>query len=64
MGDFQLENVKKIKKDRKPVIKISAKNKRGNRRVIPKIIEMFKLNKIEIEQGKLITNIRHKKSNT
>ena len=60
MGDFQLEKCEEIKKAGKPVIKISAKTKEGIEELYQKIVDMFQLNKIEIEQGNVITNIRHK----
>lgn len=60
MGDFQLEKCEEIEKAGKPVIKISAKTKEGIEALYQKIIEMFQLNEIAIEQGNVITNIRHK----
>ncbi len=59
-GDLHLETSEEIQKINKPVIKISAKNKEGIEKLYQKIIELFKLNEIEIAQGSLITNIRHK----
>ena len=59
-GDAHLENCKEIIEAKKPVIKISAKTKEGIEELYQKIIEMFQLNKLEIEQGSIVTNIRHK----
>lgn len=59
-GDLKLENSQELKEIEKPIIKISAKNKVGLEELYNKIAEMFKLNEIEISQGNVITNIRHK----
>lgn len=58
--DIQLEQIEEVKKINKPVIKISAKNKQGLEKLYEQILEMFALNEIEINNGDLITNIRHK----
>ncbi len=58
--DIQLEQTEEIKRINKPVIKISAKKKQGIEMLYKQILEMFTLNEIEINNGDLITNIRHK----
>ena len=55
-----LENDINIKQTNKPVIKISAKTKEGREDLYEQILKMFKLNEIEINDGEVITNIRHK----
>ena len=55
-----LENDINIKQTNKPVIKISAKTKEGIEDLYEQILKMFKLNEIEINDGEVITNIRHK----
>lgn len=55
-----LENDINIKQANKPVIKISAKTKEGIEDLYEQILKMFKLNEIEINDGEVITNIRHK----
>ena len=59
-GDAHLENSKEIKETKKPVIKISAKTREGIEELYQKIIEMFQLKEIEVGQGSVVTNIRHK----
>lgn len=56
----KLENNENIKNTNKPVIKISAKTKQGLDDLYEQILKMFKLNEIEINDGEVITNIRHK----
>lgn len=56
----KLENDINIKNTNKPVIKISAKTKQGLEDLYEQILKMFKLNEIEINDGEVITNIRHK----
>ena len=55
-----LEHDINIKQTNKPVIKISAKTKEGIEDLYEQILKMFKLNEIEINDGEVITNIRHK----
>ena len=55
-----LENDINIKQTNKPVIKISAKTKEGIEDLYEQILNMFRLNDIEINDGEVITNIRHK----
>ncbi len=59
-NDLHLEQLAEIKNMEKPIIKISAKNKDGLDKLYEKIVEMFAINEIEINEGNLITNIRHK----
>ena len=58
--DNGLENDINIKNTNKPVVKISAKTKEGLEELYEQILKMFKLNEIEINDGEVITNIRHK----
>ncbi len=58
--DNHLENAKKMQDVKKPIIKISAKNKEGIEDLYNKILEMFSFNEININDGNLITSIRHK----
>ena len=58
--DNHLEDVKEIKEVKKPIIKITAKNKEGIEDLYNKITELFSFNEIDIDDGNLITNIRHK----
>lgn len=44
----------------KPTIKLSAKTGEGIEDLYNKIIELFNINEIEIYNGEIITNIRHK----
>ena len=55
-----LENNDKIKSLNKPVVKISAKNNEGIEELYNTILDMFEINEIEISDGNVITNIRHK----
>lgn len=59
-ADNELENDYNIKQINKPVIKISAKTKQGLENLYEQILKMFKLSEIEINDGEVITNIRHK----
>lgn len=58
--DNGLENDINIKNVNKPVVKISAKTKEGLEDLYEQILKMFKLNEIEINDGEVIKNIRHK----
>ncbi len=58
--DNHLENAKEMQDIKKTIIKISAKNKDGIEDLYNKILEMFSFNEININDGNLITNIRHK----
>ena len=58
--DNGLENDINIKKSNKPVVKISAKTKEGLEELYEQILKLFRLNEIEINDGEVITNIRHK----
>ena len=55
-----LENNYKIKSLNKPVVKISAKNNEGIEELYNTILNMFEINEIEMSDGNVITNIRHK----
>lgn len=58
--DEHLEQVKEIKELNKPILKISAKNKQGLEDLYEQILKMFELKEIELNDGNLITNVRHK----
>lgn len=58
--DKHLEQVKEIKELNKPILKISAKNKQGLEALYEQILKMFELKEIELNDGNLITNVRHK----
>ena len=52
--------VKEIKEQNKPILKISAKTKQGLEKLYEQILKMFELKEIELNDGNLITNVRHK----
>ena len=54
------ENDEKLKKASKNILKISALNKTGIDELYEKISELFNLNKINLDNDILITNVRHK----
>ena len=56
----KLEKNQKIKELNKKVIKISAKNRSGIEDLYEEIENMFNIKEIDIDNGNLITNIRHK----
>ena len=58
--ESNLENINIIKDMKKPIIKVSAKNKEGLNELYEQIVKMFSLQEIEMEKGDIITNIRHK----
>ena len=55
-----LEKNEKIKKINKKVLKISAETGENIEELYKSISEMYQLNNIEIDDGEIITNIRHK----
>jgi len=55
-----LENSKELTEVTKKVIKISAKNRDGIEELYKEIEKMFNIKEIDIDNGNLITNIRHK----
>lgn len=59
-NDAHLEKEEEIISLQKPIIKISARTREGLEDLYQEILNMFKLNEIEINQGNIITNIRHK----
>ena len=59
-----LDNEEKIINSGKKIIKISALKKTGIEEIYDEIFNLFNLNKIQIEDGQFITNIRHKNSIT
>ncbi len=58
--DLHLEQSEEITRLNKPIIKVSAKTRSGLEELYEQIAKMFKLNQIEINEGNVITNIRHK----
>lgn len=54
------EKTKEIEETRKDIIKISALKKIGIERIYDKISEMFSLDKINIGEENIVTNLRHK----
>ena len=58
--DEHLEQSEEIKERNKPIIKISAKTKQGLEELYEQILKMFELKEIELNDGNLITNVRHK----
>ena len=57
-----LEKEEKILNCGKKIIKISALKKTGIEELYEEIANMFNINKIQVEGGQFITNIRHKNS--
>ena len=55
-----IENDELIKSLNKKIIKMSAKNGDNIEELYETISEMFKVNDIEIDDGEILTNIRHK----
>lgn len=60
IGDIGLENNEKVKEASSNILKISAKTGDGIEGIYKKISEMFKTKEIEMNDGIIITNIRHK----
>ena len=58
--EIKPENELELQKLNKPILKISAKTKEGLEELYKQIIKMFHLEEIELNDGSLITNIRHK----
>lgn len=58
--DSNLEKNINIIETNKPVVKISAKTREGLEDLYNQILRLFKLNEIELNDGNLITNVRHK----
>ena len=60
IGDIGLENNEKVKEASSNILKISAKPGDGIEEIYKRISEMFKTKEIEMNDGIIITNIRHK----
>ena len=60
IGDIGLENNEKVKEVSSNILKISAKTGVGIEEIYKRISEMFKTKEIEMNDGIIITNIRHK----
>ena len=59
-----LDKEEKILNSGKKIIKISALKKTGIEELYEEIARLFNINKIEVENGQFITNVRHKNSIT
>ena len=60
LGEKKLEEKKEIKMSGKKIIKISLLNKKGIEEIYKTLVELFKLNEINVENSAVITNVRHK----
>ena len=60
IGDFKLENNEKIRSASSNIIKISAKTGEGVEDIYKKVSELFRTSEIKMNDGVIITNIRHK----
>ena len=60
LGDLKLEEREILKKSSNNILKISAKNREGIEELYNLIVNMFKSNEIRLNDGVIITNIRHK----
>lgn len=60
LNENNLENDENILNTDKKIIKISAKNRDGLEKLYEEIEKMFNIKEIDIDNGELITNIRHK----
>lgn len=58
--DFELDKNDTIKKSGKEIIKISARNGDNIDILYRSIANMYKINDIELDNGEIVTNIRHK----
>ena len=58
--DFELDKNDTIKKSGKEIIKISARNGDNIDILYKAIANMYKINDIELDNGEIVTNIRHK----
>ncbi len=58
--DNSIEDDKKVKSLNKKIIKISAKKGKNIEALYKTIADMYKINDIEMNDGEIITNIRHK----
>lgn len=54
------ETIWKISKIEKEILKISVLKKQGIEEIYSKLIEMFNIKEIELDNGNVVTNIRHK----
>ena len=57
----KLDNDESIINSNKKVLKISAKNGDNIEKLYNEIANMYRINDIELDDGEIITNIRHKK---
>lgn len=64
LGKNILKENAKILETGKKIIKISALKKTGIEEIYDEIFNMFNINKIQVEDGEFLTNIRHKNSIT
>lgn len=59
-----LNNEEKIINAGKKIVKISALEKTGIEEIYDEIANLFKINKLQVEDGEFLTNIRHKNAIT
>lgn len=59
-----LEKEQRIQNSNKKIVKISALNKTGIEEIYDEIANLFNINKVQVEDGEFLTNIRHKNSVT
>lgn len=60
IGDIILENDSEILKCNKPITKISAKKGENIESLYDTIADLYKIKEIEVDDGDILTNIRHK----
>ena len=60
IGDLNLENNENIRNASSNIIKISAKTGEGVEEIYKKVSELFRTSEIKMNDGVIITNIRHK----
>ena len=61
LTDIHLENKEEIKNCGKDIIKMSIKNDVGVEHIFEKLVNMFRINEIDLDNELIITNIRHQK---
>lgn len=61
LTDINLENKEEIKNCGKDIIKMSIKNDVGVEQIFEKLVNMFRINEIDLDNELIITNIRHQK---
>jgi len=61
LNNGNVKESKSIKETNKKIIKISAIKKKGIQEIYEEIIQMFNMKEINLNDGVLVTNVRHKK---